>query len=347
MSISLTSDRQMNIQLFTKGEGASLTQIRRGETKLGEVIHILDEASASSLLKAKSQGVKYLVLGIPESIGVMGNGGKPGAENAWDSFLAAFLNVQSNRFSNGEEICVLGNIDVDFLQKKAQALDKEATYYTQKLHLLCEQLDELVVPVVQLIAELGFTPIIIGGGHNNAFPILKGMSKGLSTSLNALNLDAHADFRPLEGRHSGNPFSYAMQARVLEKYAVFGLHENYNNENMLKALDSLPSTRYSFLEDLVYFGKELNASIDFVGDRKVGVELDMDALRMMPSSASSPTGFSLEQARNFAKQCAEKLDVAYLHLPEAAPITVEQSATVGKALTYLVTDFVKANKKGA
>ena len=336
----------MNIQLFTHRDGTNLTQVRRGETKIGEAIHYLNEFTDSELLKAKSLGVKYVILGIPESIGVLGNGGRSGAEKAWESFLPAFLNIQSNRFLRGDDIAVLGNVDVQFQQKKALTLDLDTTYYSQKLHLLCEEVDELVAPVIQRIAENGLIPIVIGGGHNNAFPILKGFSKGVSSSLNVINLDAHADFRPLEGRHSGNPFSYAMQARVLEKYAVFGLHENYNNENMLKALDSLPSTKYTFLEDLVYFGKELNVSLAFVKDKKVGVELDMDAIRMMPSSASSPTGFSLEQARNYVKLCASKLDVAYLHLPEAAPTSKEESRTIGKALGYLVTDFIKANKKG-
>jgi formiminoglutamase len=53
-------------------------------------------------------------------------------------------------------------------------------------------------------------------GHNNAYGCIKGAAKGLYKAgiiplvqINAINLDAHADFRPLEGRHSGNAFRYA------------------------------------------------------------------------------------------------------------------------------------------
>jgi formiminoglutamase len=44
--------------------------------------------------------------------------------------------------------------------------------------------------------------------------------------VNAINFDAHSD-RILEGRHSGNGFSYAYEEGFLKKYFIFGLHEIY------------------------------------------------------------------------------------------------------------------------
>jgi len=65
---------------------------------------------------------------------------------------------------------------------------------------------------------------------NNAYPILKGTAGALGASkgINCVNCDPHADFRDLEGRHSGNGFSYAYADRFLSRYFIFGLHENYN-----------------------------------------------------------------------------------------------------------------------
>ncbi len=333
----------MSLQLLSQSGVVGLIEKRRGEIKLGERIHYPEAFTHAALDKARMQGVKYAILGIPESIGIMGNAGKPNAELAWNAFLKAFLNVQHNRFLDLNSVCVLGEVDVSFLQKRAESLDSDSSYYLQKLHLLCEELDELVTPVIELIVKAGIVPIVIGGGHNNAFPILKGASLGLDKPLNAINLDAHADFRPLEGRHSGNGFSYAMQARVLQKYAVFGLHQNYNAEYMLKALDSLNTIHYTFLEDLKYFGEDLNKALSFVQDQnKVGLEIDMDAIRSMPSDAISPTGFSLEQARSYIKTSKAKLDIAYLHLAEGAPNNLLEENLLGKALSYLVTDFIKA-----
>lgn len=60
------------------------------------------------------------------------------------------------------------------------------------------------------------TPIAIGGGHNNAYPMLKGYSLAKKEKINAINCDPHADFRALEGRHSGNGFSYAVNDGYLD-----------------------------------------------------------------------------------------------------------------------------------
>jgi formiminoglutamase len=48
-------------------------------------------------------------------------------------------------------------------------------------------------------------------------------------NVNAINFDAHSD-RILEGRHSGNGFSYAYEEGFLKKYFIFGLHENYTSK---------------------------------------------------------------------------------------------------------------------
>ena len=213
--------------------------------------------------------------------------------------------------------------------------------------MLTAEIDDLVLPIIQAIIEADMTPLVIGGGHNNAYPLLAGSALGLGRKrgINAINMDAHADFRALEGRHSGNGFSYAKERGYLQKYFAFGIHESYNSENMLIAMSNTRNVQYEMLEDITYLDKRLMEAINYVYDEHVpcGIELDMDAIRLMPSSAISPSGFSLEQGRHFVRKCARSLKTAYLHLPEAAPETEEEARLVGKALTYLVTDFIKAS----
>ncbi|OEK01218.1 hypothetical protein BFP97_06705 [Roseivirga sp. 4D4] len=340
----------MSINRLTIQQVQRLISTRKGEVKIGERMQMLSSDNLASLEAFRKNGAKFCLLGIPECIGVLGNHGKPGAQNAWSAFLATFLNVQSNRFLSGNEFLVLGEIDVRELQEQAMNVDLGSDYFMQKMHVLCQHLDALVSPVIQSIVDAGLTPIVIGGGHNNAYPILKGVTEGLGlrNGVHCINLDAHADYRAMEGRHSGNGFSYAKNDGFLDKYFAFGLHQSYNGENMLKALDTAESVGCHFLEDIDYLDQDLAKALAFVYDDQVpcGIELDMDAIRMMPSSAISPTGFSLEQARQFVRRSAEALDVAYLHLPEAAPQNDLESKMVGKSLAYLVTDFVKAvNKK--
>jgi formiminoglutamase len=66
----------------------------------------------------------------------------------------------------------------------------------------------------------------------------------------------------------------------------------------------------------------------------------MDSIAYMPSSALSPSGWTLDQVRQFTHVFAKiQKKVAYLNLTEAAPISEMDMLMVGKALSYLVRDF--------
>lgn len=335
------------LRIFHQNDIKPYISVRKGETKLGERVKTLRKNETLKTLEGyANRGCKYAVLGIPESVGPMANMGRPGAEKAWESFLKAFLNVQSNRFLDGSEILLLGAMDLDSQQDRVNNLSADTNYYYQKLHMLCAEIDDLVQPVIQELVSAGLVPIVIGGGHNNAYPLLAGTAEALGRKrgINAINMDAHADFRALEGRHSGNGFSYAKERGFLQKYFAFGLHQSYNGENLIIAMENTRNVGFEFLDDITYLDKHLMKAIEYVHDEHVpcGIELDMDAIRMMPSSAISPSGFSLEQARHYVRKCAKSLKAAYLHLPEAAPQTEQEERLVGKALSYLVCDFVKA-----
>lgn len=320
--------------------------IRKGEIKTGERIKTLRKNETLNALRGHyDRGARFALLGIPESVGVLANMGSSGAETAWEAFLHCFLNLQSNRFFDAGRVVVLGQVDTLDIQRRAEELDPKTDYYSQKLHMLCAEMDDLVAPVIEAVVAAGLIPLVIGGGHNNAYPLLMGTSTTLERKrgVNAINMTAQANFRALEGRHSGNGFSYAKERGYLYKYFAFGLHESYNAENMLLTMESSRNVKYQFLEEITYLDKHLMAAIEYVHDDHVpcGIELNMSAIRMMPSSAVSPSGFSVEQARHFVRKCAKSLKPAYLHLPEAAPETPEQGMMVGKTLSYLVTDFVK------
>src|SRR5690625_3632976 len=85
----------------------------------------------------------------------------------------------------------------------------------------------MVFKMVSKIIESGKIPIIIGGGHNNAYGNIKGTSLALRKPINILNIDAHTDLRKTDYRHSGNGFSYARKEGFLKYYSMFGIHKNY------------------------------------------------------------------------------------------------------------------------
>lgn len=312
--------------------------LRKGETKLGEKVKFL--APSEKLSEVDAQ---FVIFGIPEDIGVRANHGKPGTSNAWEAFLTAFLNVQQNRFLNSGKILLLGEIDTSEEMEKASNIDTLDPNYHQKLGDLTEKVDEKVSAVVKEIISAGKVPVIIGGGHNNAYGNLKGASEAFQKPVNVLNIDAHTDLRTTNYRHSGNGFSYALKNGFLKKYSVFGLHQNYTPEYIFEEMDNSEEIHYSLFEGLqkddLRFPFEKN--LGFVNSDNFGLELDCDAMAGFPSSAVSPTGFSLEEVREFVRITAKERNCCYLHVCEAI---AREDFPTGKALSFMVTDFLKAKQ---
>ena len=165
---------------------------RAGEAKLGEHLYFLEPGESLLDLKSYAQkGIRFALLGIPESIGVEANFGKCCTDNAWPVFLNFFLNIQSNRFLKGNNILCLGHIDTRELNQAAASLDRTRPDSVQQMRALCSRLDDRVSPVIEKIVRTGLIPVIIGGGHNNAYPIIKGTARALGATqgINCINCD--------------------------------------------------------------------------------------------------------------------------------------------------------------
>jgi formiminoglutamase len=304
-----------------------IIKTRKGETKLGERI----------AQNWENPSVKFVLLGIEEDIGVRVNGGVGGTATAWQAFLNAFVNIQSTDPLNGAEIGIYGHFNFDDLKEN---ISSETV----------DLIDSEVCEAIKTIAKSGKIPIVIGGGHNNAYPIIKGISMAKNQAINTVNLDAHSDFRAMEGRHSGNGFRYAYRGGYLKKYAIIGLHENYNNSLIINELKQNEDTWFCFWEDIFLrekptFKEAIYAASEFTKHGLTGIELDLDSLENTLSSAMTPCGISTTQARQYVYHLAQNMPVAYLHICEGASqlATGQQSPLIGKLISYLVSDFMKAN----
>ena len=339
----------MHLKIYDTHYIQQLTRKRPGETKLGERVQSL--ASGDLAEGLKKSPAKFVLLGLPEDIGVRANFGRGGANSAWQPALSNILNIQSNNFLKGDELLVLGHVDVDDLSKQSEHAD------TEGLRALVSQVDARVTEVIKTIVSCGKIPIVIGGGHNNSYGNIRGAAEGLvaagklkTAGINVINSDAHADFRALEGRHSGNGFSYAFSEGFLHKYFIVGLHENYNSQNVLDELKKHPAQiRYSFFEDIfvreeIDLNTAISEAIAFTNDTFCGIELDMDTVQNIPSSAKTSSGISANQARQYVSKCAKHTNAVYLHIAEAAPVLshIKTDNKTGKLIAYLVTDFMKA-----
>ncbi len=347
-----------HFKFYTKEDILSLTKVRRFETKVGERLQYL-KADGEWPEVVQQSAAKYVLLGIPEDIGVRANYGTGGTATAWLSFLSSFLNVKSNDFFPGDNILLLGHFDfgdIKFLiDSNAYNPDELIEAYRHAVNII----DEEVENMLKVIAACNKIPIIIGGGHNNAYPIIKGVAKGLNkhgtiplAQINCVNLDAHTDYGATEGRHSGNGFKYAEEDGYLGKYCIVGVHENNISQNILMDIHNNPFIDYITFEEIFIherknFIQAVAHATGFTEGSFTGVELDLDCIENVLSSAATPAGISALQARQYINFAATDCRVAYLHICEGATQLADgrKDESTGKLIGYLVSDFIKAHSQ--
>lgn len=334
---------------FTTSDLSKITNHRSGEVKFGEkMVTIPKEQDVATFLKNCEQ--QFVLFGIPEDIGVRANYGRPGASTAWDSAIKSIANIQHNRFCKGSQIVVLGQLDVAEEMDLVKNLDFNITADRKKLSDLVVRIDKEVSHIIAVIVKAGKIPIVIGGGHNNAYGNIKGTALGKGKPVNSINFDAHSDFRILEGRHSGNGFSYAFEEGFLKKYFIFGLHHSYTSKSVLDKLKTLKDrVLYNTYDSMKIkrtkdFNTEMQFALDFIKNDYYGIEIDLDSIPNIPCSAMTLSGFSVEELRQFIYFFGRHQNASYIHICEGAPSLdyEKNSHLVGKLIGYLVTDFIKA-----
>lgn len=343
-----------HFKFYSKEDILSLTRVRRFETKMGERMQFLNpETDWPEVIHESS--ARFVLLGIPEDFGVKANYGIGGTETAWQSFLSSFLNIQSNDFLTGENILLLGHFDfgdIKFLiENNAYNEEEKINAYRHAINIIDEEVEDLL----KVIASAKKIPIIIGGGHNNAYPVIKGVAKGLHkadliplSQINCINLDAHTDYNVANGRHSGNGFRYAEEDGYLGKYCMIGLHENYIPQNILMDIHNNPFMDYisyeeMFIHERKNFIQAVAHATGFTEDSYTGVELDMDCIENTLSSALTPSGITALMARKYLTFVAQDSKCAYLHICEGATQLADgrKNESTGKLISYLVSDFIK------
>lgn len=210
---------------------------------------VLRDVHVSSAGQLQTSTAKFVLLGIPEDIGVRANYGIAGASTAWQPALKALLNIQSTPSFKGDELLVLGHFEF------SEPADNSISGLQQKV----AEIDDLVYPVVQKIVEAGKIPIVIGGGHNNAFPIMKGISKALNRPVDVLNIDAHVTTFT-----NGND---ALEAFGKEHFDLVFLDENMPGLSGLETLTAIKNIRNDVPVVLITKSEEENLMEDAIGSK--------------------------------------------------------------------------------
>ncbi|RUO36958.1 arginase [Aliidiomarina shirensis] len=312
---------------------------RAGEIRIGESIQVLSNLDASALPLGR-----FAIVGVPESIGPRANLGQGGAELGFAAFLQQFLNMQDSGRIAIDQVVLAGQVDCTDLQQQSLALDAGNAKDLKHLRELCAELDKRVAAVTEILFRQGYQVILIGGGHNNALPLLQSLAITSEQFVGAVNLDPHADFRPLEGRHSGNGFSYAFEKGFLKHYHVVALHPAKNSRATLDQLDDAGAT-YTSVQDMV--GMKMHRVLQTIQNQVItwrvpfGIELDVDSIMQAPASAFNYSGVSLADAMVFIRDLAKLRESRYLHLAEAAPACHPMGIAAGnKAAGQILSELV-------
>jgi formiminoglutamase len=350
----LKANGMQHLKIYTKQDVLSLTKLRRFETKLGERLQVIHNASDLEKSIAASSA-KYVLFGVPEDLGAKGNFGIGGADTLWVPFLQSFLNVQSNDFFDGGEVLLIGHFDFGDIQYLIDTTAKSDEEKIEAYRHAVNTVDDEVEHLTKIITELKKIPIVVGGGHNNSYPLIKGAAKGWYKAgvlplaqINCINLDAHADYRPMEGRHSGNAFRYAEEDGYLQKYCIVGLHENYLPQNVWMDMVNNPFIDCITFEDIFVhekrtFMQAVSHATGFTEDTLTGIDIDLDSIQNTLSSAMTPVGITPVHARQYISFAAADTKAAYLHICEGATRLNDgrMDTTSGKLISYLVSDFIK------
>lgn len=334
--------------LFTKTQLDLLLNKRPGESKFGEHIKLLSNVT-DIYEQLKNLDVDYVIFGVTEDIGVFANSRNTGTSKAWDTVLKTLLNIQSNSFTHAKSVLILGHLNFDSYKKKLKDLEQSNKKDIAKARKLVSKIDKHVTELVFKIVEAGKIPIIVGGGQNNAYCNIKGTSLALKKPINVVNFDSHSNFCTEDGRHSGNGFTYAKSEGFLNNYFIFGLHEDKISDDIFKIIRANKTIDYCSFESIVVrkslkFKKALKKASEHVNTKTYGIEIDCSAIQNIPSINQSPSGFNVNKTRTFVDYFGKHENVTYLHISEAAPHNLEEETQVGKLITYLITDFIRAHE---
>lgn len=343
-------------QFYSKDQVLSRTRLRKFETRIGERIAVAGSEQGFEE-QLDNPSTRYMVFGICEEIGVLANDGKAGLEALWEPSFQAVCNLQSNDFLDGQEMVLLGHFDFSSLKQLIESNAHDFEERTEAYRHAVVRIDEAVEKLVKKIAASGKIPIVIGGGQNNAYPLIKGVAKGLAKAgliqlaqVNAVNLDSYSDYLPIEGRHHGNPFRYAEEDGFLQKYCMLGMKESCLPQNVWMDIVNNPffdmvSAEDIFVHEKRSFRQALAHAAEFVDDGYVGVELDLKCLEAGLALANEPACIHVSDARQYVSYLGMAAQVAYLHICEGYP-NPSCPELSGKLVADLIADFVKATENG-
>lgn len=314
-------------------------------SKLSEFINLETEGqkfgekviTISELNQLDGTDAEYVLFGIPrlspfsETIEI---------ENfdIFQKVLKILMNIQNNEFNRGENLLILGELDIEMLTKELDEV-KSDSEKRNKFHSL---LGTIITEIVLAICASGKIPIIIGGIPRNTFDILKGVSLSESTTINLLDLSTQFNFKLDQDVDLLQPNQIYYNAEFLNKLHSFGLHKNYITQRDFERIRSSKYLNHHFYEDCLHLTTldkciRFKNAIDFLNP-KLGFKLDVTSIQGMSPHCDSSSGFSVRDIRTFIK-VIRKEQAQFFHICGFEPDSKEN---ISFPSSYFISDFMRS-----
>lgn len=249
------------------------------------------------------------LIGFPDDKGVFNNGGRPGAAEGPGAFRAWWPKPKGIH-SVQKALKDAGDHEV--------AGDDVAQSHINAAGLVSQEHQEKGVTLT------------IGGGHDYAFPHLKGISKTLASDakLGCINLDPHFDLRAYQDNVlSGSPFRMALEEKVMEgqNLVEFGIQRHCNGPDLWEYAEQNKVKVFPY-EDM-RFGQTIEAFKKALYElshhcHAIVLSLDLDSVNMAYApgvSAPAVEGFTPSEILEIMKLAANTEQVVSLGIYELNP----------------------------
>jgi len=257
------------------------------------------------------------IIGFPSDAGVQINGGRPGASHAPEPIFEQLLKLTPH---------------AHWYERHSELLSRTCGITMLSCTGHVEKDQENLGNTVAACLQKGIMPIIIGGGHETSFGHFLGYA-GDGQSVRILNLDAHADVRPLkDGKaHSGSPFRQALEhpSKSCHSYSVFGLnpasvsadHFRYVSENGMAVYE----------DDLKRSGVRKWFELAAIDGMPVMATMDMDLVNHAGApgvSTPNSSGITTRKWLRLAFELGRQPAVSSFDLCEVNPVCDRDGQTV-------------------
>ena len=253
------------------------------------------------------------IIGVPTDEGIKRNGGRVGAKDGPNAIRTELYKRTS--FVFGKE--------------KSPALVSVFDFGDIKIGKTLEETHERLSEVIHSLVSAEILPIVLGGGHDIAYPNFAGFSKGKRT-VGVINIDTHLDYRkPIPKRNSGTSFRQMLDQHQSPLNAMnlveIGIQSFANSTDHYSELIQRGATVFSLRNvrtegiaktlDLAY--ELATASTD-----SLYISFDLDAVHSSDApgvSAPLPTGLTAEEFLTAALFAGKRRKVKLIDIVELNP----------------------------